>query len=117
MQQEKEVVVIIGGTAGVGRAIVREFAKRQAVVCVLARDEDRLERARAEIEAFGGTGRVFAVDVSHTSQIKPELVQISSDNGMAPKLFQKCPIRPNFDQSSNMREGDIDNESLRNEFH
>lgn len=81
MQQEKEIVVITGGTAGVGRATVRDFAKRQAVVCVLARGEDRLEQTRAEIEAFGGKGRVFAIDVAHNESVFAAAAAITKEFG------------------------------------
>jgi NAD(P)-dependent dehydrogenase (short-subunit alcohol dehydrogenase family) len=55
------VVVVTGASAGVGRAIARAFGRRRAHVGLLARDPERLERARAEIELLGGrAGRVGA---------------------------------------------------------
>jgi NADP-dependent 3-hydroxy acid dehydrogenase YdfG len=46
-----EVVVITGASAGVGRATVREFAKRGAWIGLIARGMDGLEGARREVEA------------------------------------------------------------------
>ncbi len=48
-----EVVAITGASAGVGRATVREFAKRSPGVRIglLARNGDGLEGARREVEA------------------------------------------------------------------
>lgn len=46
-----EVVVVTGASAGVGRATVREFAKRRARIGLIARGLDGLEGARLEVEA------------------------------------------------------------------
>jgi NADP-dependent 3-hydroxy acid dehydrogenase YdfG len=43
---ERPVVVVTGGTAGVGRAAVREFAARGYDVAVLARGEDGARGSR-----------------------------------------------------------------------
>jgi len=50
----REVVVITGASAGVGRATVREFAKRRASIALIARGTDGLEGARREVESAGG---------------------------------------------------------------
>ena len=49
-----EVVVITGATAGIGRATVREFARHGASIALLAREPERLEATRAEVEQLGG---------------------------------------------------------------
>jgi short-subunit dehydrogenase len=67
--QEREIVVITGATAGVGRATVREFAKRRAIVCAIARDEDRLTQTKDDIESLGGIARTFSIDVSDHEKI------------------------------------------------
>jgi len=46
MSIPREVVVITGASAGVGRALVREFARRGAWIGLLARGPDGLEAAR-----------------------------------------------------------------------
>jgi NADP-dependent 3-hydroxy acid dehydrogenase YdfG len=50
-QQQREVVVITGASAGVGRATVRRFARDGAKIALLARGRDRLEAAAREVEA------------------------------------------------------------------
>ena len=52
-----EVVVITGASAGVGRAVVREFAKRKSTIGLIARGVERLEAARREVEEAGGRAR------------------------------------------------------------
>jgi short-subunit dehydrogenase len=81
MQQDRDVVVITGGTAGVGRATVREFAKRKAIVCVIARGEDRLEQTQAEIESLGGIARIFSVDVVDSEKMMNVADTVASEFG------------------------------------
>jgi NAD(P)-dependent dehydrogenase (short-subunit alcohol dehydrogenase family) len=59
-----EVVMITGASAGIGRAAAQAFAKRGAKIGLLARDRQRLEAARAEVEALGGEGLVLVADVA-----------------------------------------------------
>ena len=53
MSEANPVVVVTGGTAGVGRATVREFARNGYDVAILARGKDGLEGARKDVEEMG----------------------------------------------------------------
>lgn len=61
---DSPVVVITGASAGVGRATTRAFARRGARLGLVARDRDRLERTRREVERLGGQAEIFATDVT-----------------------------------------------------
>ena len=75
-QNEREVVVITGASAGVGRAVVREFAKRQAAIGLIARGADRLESARREVEEQGGEGLALPTDVADATQVERAAEQV-----------------------------------------
>ncbi|HSP34369.1 MAG TPA: SDR family oxidoreductase [Thermoanaerobaculia bacterium] len=62
--EQREVVVITGASAGVGRAVAQAFGKRKARVGLIARGRDGLEGAKREIEASGGEAIVLPFDVS-----------------------------------------------------
>ncbi len=66
----REVVVITGASAGVGRAVVREFAKRKASIGLIARGEERLESARQEVERLGGEALALPTDVADADQVE-----------------------------------------------
>jgi NAD(P)-dependent dehydrogenase (short-subunit alcohol dehydrogenase family) len=65
-----EVVVITGASAGVGRAAVREFAKRRAWIGLVARGEDGLHAAQREVEDAGGRALVLPTDVSQAESVE-----------------------------------------------
>ncbi|MDT8386604.1 MAG: SDR family oxidoreductase [Thiogranum sp.] len=66
----REVVVITGASAGVGRATARAFARRGACIGLLARGQDGLEAARAEVESLGGSALVVPTDVADQRQVE-----------------------------------------------
>ena len=61
---EREVVVLTGASAGVGRAVARELARDGARLCLVARGRDRLEAARREVEELGGEAITVPGDVA-----------------------------------------------------
>jgi short-subunit dehydrogenase len=64
-----EVVMITGASSGVGRATARAFARRGARIGLLARGEDGLRAAEAEVRQAGGEALVLAADVSDAEQV------------------------------------------------
>jgi short-subunit dehydrogenase len=98
-----EVVVVTGATAGVGRAVVREFAKRRASVGLIARDEQRLETTKREIETHGGRALALPVDVADPAQIEAAAEAVVNsfgvpdvwvNNAMTTVFAQLVDIRP-----------------------
>jgi NAD(P)-dependent dehydrogenase (short-subunit alcohol dehydrogenase family) len=64
-----EVVVVTGASAGVGRATVRAFAARGARIGLIARGEDGLDGARADVEGLGGKALVLPLDVANSDEV------------------------------------------------
>ena len=58
------VVVISGGSRGLGLCIAREFAKEGAQLALLARDEDELATAKEQLEAMGAPVLTVVADVT-----------------------------------------------------
>ncbi len=67
---ERKVVVVTGGSEGLGRAIVRRFAADGADIAVLARGRDALDGARLEIEDGGGRALAVPVDVADPAAVE-----------------------------------------------
>src|SRR5204863_3364473 len=77
----KQVVVITGASAGVGRATVRAFARQGADVALLARGLDGLEGARREVEALGRRALVLPTDVASSDQIESAADRVERELG------------------------------------
>src|SRR5204862_795396 len=66
----EQVVVIGGGSYGLGRAIARAAADRGARVVVGARTRGALDAALREVEAAGAQGLAVEADVSDRAQVE-----------------------------------------------
>jgi len=65
-----KTVVITGASAGLGRAMVREFAKQGARIGLIARGMDGLLAARSEAEKLGGAAFIAAADVADAAAVE-----------------------------------------------
>jgi len=81
MRRKKQVVVVTGASAGVGRAVVRAFAREGADIGLLARGIDGLEAARQEVEAQGGRAVVQPTDVSDAAAVEAAAERIERELG------------------------------------
>jgi NAD(P)-dependent dehydrogenase (short-subunit alcohol dehydrogenase family) len=75
------VVVVTGGTAGLGRAVARGFAHRGDKVAVLARGENRLRQTEAELNESGPGGLALMVDVADADAVEAAAGRIESELG------------------------------------
>src|SRR5437764_7238696 len=76
-----EVVVVTGASAGVGRAIVRAFAKRGAHIGRLARGHEGLEAACKDVEAAGGKALAIPTDVADAGQVEAAASKVEETFG------------------------------------
>lgn len=73
---QRQVVVITGASAGVGRAVARAFAGQGARVALLARGQERLRAAAREIQQLGGEALVLSADVASWQQVEAAAQQV-----------------------------------------
>jgi NAD(P)-dependent dehydrogenase (short-subunit alcohol dehydrogenase family) len=76
-----KVVVVTGASSGVGRACVREFARRGARLGLIARGRDGLEAAQREVEELGGGGMLFPLDVADAEAVDAAAQAIEDELG------------------------------------
>lgn len=76
-----QIAVISGASAGVGRATVREFARNGWDVALLARGEERLKTAAAEVRKMGRRAFVVPTDVADADQVMAAARKIESEFG------------------------------------
>jgi NAD(P)-dependent dehydrogenase (short-subunit alcohol dehydrogenase family) len=75
------IVVIAGGSAGIGRATALAFARRGDRLAILARDAQRVEAACKEVREAGGIALGIAVDVADFQQVELAADRIESELG------------------------------------
>jgi NAD(P)-dependent dehydrogenase (short-subunit alcohol dehydrogenase family) len=64
-----KVVLITGGSRGLGLALAREFAASGCRVAICARDTEELKRARADLESRGADALALRCDVTDLGQV------------------------------------------------
>jgi NADP-dependent 3-hydroxy acid dehydrogenase YdfG len=92
-----KIVLITGGSTGLGAETARLLAARGAVVAVAARRKDKLDAVVAEIEAAGGSASAYALDVTDKRQVAAVVDAIVADHGRLDVLVNNAglmPIRP-----------------------
>jgi NAD(P)-dependent dehydrogenase (short-subunit alcohol dehydrogenase family) len=78
---DKGVAVVTGGSAGLGRAIVRELAARGWDVAVLARGEDGIEGAAQDVRAAGRRALAIPTDVADRRSVDAAADRVEAELG------------------------------------
>ncbi|HXE04527.1 MAG TPA: SDR family oxidoreductase [Bryobacteraceae bacterium] len=81
MADRDRVVVVTGASAGVGRAVVNEFARQGAHIGLIARGRDRLDAAKREVEEAGGKALVLLADVADAKQVDKAAERVEQELG------------------------------------
>ncbi len=66
----EKVIIITGASEGIGRALALELASQQTIVVLAARNEQRLEELKKQVESRGGRATVIPTDVVDKNQCK-----------------------------------------------
>ncbi len=81
MNSRQKVVVVTGASAGLGRAIVREFAGAGVKIGLIARDEEGLRRAKDEVVELGGEALVLPLDVADVDAVERAAAAVEETYG------------------------------------
>ena len=76
-----KIVVVTGASAGVGRAIVAEFARHGARLGLIARNKERLETAKQEVEAVGSRALALPADVANAREVEDAAERVERELG------------------------------------
>jgi len=85
-----KVVVITGGSRGLGLGLAEQLAKEGARLELLARNLPELERAAAKL--IGGEVGIWPCDVRHEEQVKQTIAQIAEKTGRIDALINNAGI-------------------------
>ncbi|XRG79563.1 2,4-dienoyl-CoA reductase [Rossellomorea sp. GAMAL-10_SWC] len=76
-----KVVIVTGGSSGMGKAMAMRFAKDGARVVIAGRDIEKLNSAKEEIEQFDGQVLPIAMDVRDPELIKNMVNEVDQKFG------------------------------------
>ncbi|ASN06830.1 2,4-dienoyl-CoA reductase [Virgibacillus necropolis] len=67
---KEKVVIVTGGSSGMGKAMAMKFAKEGAFVVITGRNLERLEEAKKEMEQFDGQILCYQMDVRDPDKVQ-----------------------------------------------
>ena len=86
-----KVAIVTGGSMGIGRATALQLAAEGAHVVACARRQARLDDLAQEIQAFGGSFRGVALDVSDLDAFASLIADTAAEHGRLDLLVNNAP--------------------------
>jgi NAD(P)-dependent dehydrogenase (short-subunit alcohol dehydrogenase family) len=87
-----KVVLITGGSRGLGLVLAREFAKEGSRLVICARDKEELERARDDLESRSTQVLPIACDVSKRSEVEEMIARAHDHYGRIDVLVNNAGV-------------------------
>ncbi|HVE49650.1 MAG TPA: SDR family oxidoreductase [Casimicrobiaceae bacterium] len=75
------VVLVTGGSSGIGQATAHKLADAGAKVIIVARDPEKLEATRSEIAARGGTCFAYSCDLADMAALDAMAKRVLAEHG------------------------------------
>jgi len=87
---KNKVVVVTGGTSGIGKATAKAFAKEGAIVVIAGRREEEGKVVASEIISEGGAASFIKTDISKSSDLEALIQQIINEFGRLDCAFNNA---------------------------
>jgi len=85
-----KIVLVTGGSSGIGKATALMMAEAGAKVIVVARKESELRETKKEIEAAGGTAFTYSCDLTDLAAAEKLCGQVLADHGAVDVLVNNA---------------------------
>lgn len=87
-----KVVVITGGSRGLGLVLARKFAKENAKLVLIARDTEELEAAEKELQDTGVEAHIIVCDVTVQEDVQAAIESIFEQMGQIDVLINNAGV-------------------------
>jgi short-subunit dehydrogenase len=81
MDLKDKLVLITGGSRGLGLELAREFARHGARIAICGRDADTLQRAEEDLRRHGAIVHAYACDVANANAVSEMVTSIERELG------------------------------------
>lgn len=102
----KNIVLVTGASSGLGFEIANELVKKGHHVCILGRNEVKLEEAKSKLLKFGQEVVSYALDVSNEKQVNELMNKLKQDYVIS-HLFNVAGVGV-FGKADSFTRADID---------
>jgi len=75
-----KVVLITGASSGIGKAAAHKIAAAGGIPLLVARNAEKLQETKDEIEAEGGTAYLYSADLADLDSVEALVEQVMSDH-------------------------------------
>lgn len=89
---KNKVVIITGGSKGIGKEIALEFSKLGSKVVIIGRNAKDLEITKKELEYYGGGHSAVQMDVNNVSEVQKKIDGIYNQYGSIDILINNAGI-------------------------
>lgn len=87
-----QVVLITGGSRGLGLALAHEFGQHGCRLALCARDADELARAKEDLAAKGYEVHTVACDLTDTTQVNGLIAEVTAQYGQVDILVNNAGV-------------------------
>jgi NAD(P)-dependent dehydrogenase (short-subunit alcohol dehydrogenase family) len=88
----RKIVLITGGSRGLGLLLAREVARRGAKVAICGRDQATLDRAREDLQRRGAEVLTVACDITQQDQVRAMIHRVADEWGRIDVLINNAGI-------------------------
>jgi len=93
---DERVVLITGGSRGLGRAMALGFAREGAAVAIVSRKIENCRTTAAEVEALGGRALAYAAHVGHWDEMDRMVEAVMQHFGRIDVLINNAGMSPHY---------------------
>ena len=96
MVKQYKLALITGGSSGIGLALASELASEGTNICMLARDEGKLELAKSELSKLtlepSQTVQYLVCDVTNYDCVNTKITQFIQENGLPDLVINSAGV-------------------------